>query len=120
MSVSRSRTTYFSAKYHRIAARRGPIRTLVAVQHSILLAIWYILTTSEVYCDRARTTATTPSGKPQHTPRNLRHPTLARRAPHQHHGQSPLLLAVDVLAGLFLICQSIVTGHSGSSSVWGG
>lgn len=51
MSVSRSRTTYFSAKYHRIAARRGPIRALVAVQHSMLLAIWHILTTGEVYCD---------------------------------------------------------------------
>ncbi|MDQ1605675.1 MAG: hypothetical protein QOJ18_42 [Microbacteriaceae bacterium] len=30
------------------------------------------------------------------------------------------LLAVGVLAGLFLIYQSILTGHSGSSSVWGG
>jgi hypothetical protein len=30
------------------------------------------------------------------------------------------LLAVGVLAGLFLIYQSIITGHSGSSSVWGG
>jgi hypothetical protein len=30
------------------------------------------------------------------------------------------LLTVGVLAGLFLIYQSIITGHSGSTSVWGG
>ncbi|MBT2552837.1 hypothetical protein [Arthrobacter sp. ISL-5] len=30
------------------------------------------------------------------------------------------LLTAGVLAGLFLIYQSIITGHSGSSSVWGG
>jgi transposase len=51
ISVSRSRSRYCSAKYHRIGARRGQIRALVAVQHSMLLAIWHILTTGEVYCD---------------------------------------------------------------------
>lgn len=29
-------------------------------------------------------------------------------------------LAVGVLAGLFVIYQSVITGHSGSFSVWGG
>jgi hypothetical protein len=29
-------------------------------------------------------------------------------------------LALGVLAGLFVIYQSVITGHSGSFSVWGG
>ena len=34
------RSTYLGAKYRRIAARRGPVKAIVAVQHAILTAIW--------------------------------------------------------------------------------
>ena len=33
MAASRSKGTYFSAKYRRIASRRGPMKALVAVEH---------------------------------------------------------------------------------------
>jgi transposase len=44
MAVSRSQATYLGAKYRRITARRGPMKALVAVEHSIL-------TTGEVHRD---------------------------------------------------------------------
>jgi transposase len=51
LSVSRSKNTYFAAKYRRIAARRGPRKALVAVEHAILVAIWHIATTGAFYDD---------------------------------------------------------------------
>ncbi|QCO98401.1 IS110 family transposase [Arthrobacter sp. 24S4-2] len=36
MSASRSKDTYLAAKYRRIAARRGPMKAIVAIEHSIL------------------------------------------------------------------------------------
>ena len=51
MAVSRSQTTYLGAKYRRIKSRRGPMKALVAVEHSILTAAWHMLTTGEVYRD---------------------------------------------------------------------
>jgi transposase len=40
MSAARSKGTCLSAKYRRIASRRGPVRAIVAVEHAILIAIW--------------------------------------------------------------------------------
>ena len=51
LTATRSRDTYFSAKYRRIAARRGPMRALVAVQHSMLTAAWHMLTNGDFYQD---------------------------------------------------------------------
>ena len=51
MAAARSKGTYLSAKYRRIAARRGPMKALVAVEHSILTAIWNMLTNGEFYRD---------------------------------------------------------------------
>ena len=51
MAVSRSQTTYLGAKYRRIKSRRGPMKALVAVEHSILTAAWHMLTTGEFYRD---------------------------------------------------------------------
>jgi transposase len=51
MSVARSKSTYFSAKYRRIASRRGPVKAIVALEHAMLVAIWNMLTTGESYCD---------------------------------------------------------------------
>jgi transposase len=50
-AVSRSQTTYLGAKYRRIKSRRGPMKALVGVEHSILTAVWHLLTTGEVYRD---------------------------------------------------------------------
>jgi transposase len=51
LSVSRSKNTYFAAKYRRIAARRGPIKAIVALEHAMLIAIWNMLDTGSLYAD---------------------------------------------------------------------
>lgn len=43
--------TYLSAKYRRIATRRGPMKANVAVQHAMLIAIWHMGTTGTLYDD---------------------------------------------------------------------
>lgn len=44
MSASRTKNTYLAARYRRIAARRGPVRAVVAIERTILTAIWNMLT----------------------------------------------------------------------------
>jgi transposase len=51
LSVARSKNTYFSAKYHRIANRRGPMRAIVAVEHAIVIAAWNLLVNGDFYRD---------------------------------------------------------------------
>jgi|SRR5665811_2065708 len=51
LSAIRSKDTYLSAKYRRIASRRGPMKALVAVEHSMVVAAWHMLTTGEFYRD---------------------------------------------------------------------
>jgi transposase len=49
MSASRSHDTYLAAKYRRIAARRGPIKAIVALEHAMLIAVWHMLTNGVFY-----------------------------------------------------------------------
>jgi transposase len=51
LSASRSKNTYFNAKYRRIAYRRGPMKALVAVEHAMLVAAWNMLSNGEFYRD---------------------------------------------------------------------
>ena len=51
MSVAHAHSTYLSAKYQRIAARRGPKKALVAVEHAILTAVWTMAHTGALYDD---------------------------------------------------------------------
>ena len=51
MAAARSKGTYYSAKYRRIASRRGPIKAVVAVEHTMLVAIWNMLQTGETFSD---------------------------------------------------------------------
>ncbi|WP_299167700.1 IS110 family transposase [uncultured Arthrobacter sp.] len=51
LSASRSKDTYLSVKYRRIAARRGPMKAIVALQHNILTAAWHLLAEGECYQD---------------------------------------------------------------------
>ena len=50
-AASHSKDTYLSAKYHRLAARRGSNRASVAVGHSILVTIYHLLKTRQMYKD---------------------------------------------------------------------
>ena len=51
MSIVNSDGVYLAAKYRRIAARRGPKKALVAVEHTILTAIWSMAHTGALYDD---------------------------------------------------------------------
>lgn len=51
MSVAKQRHTYFGVKYRRLAARRGKMKALVAVQRAMLTAAWHMLTTGAYYQD---------------------------------------------------------------------
>jgi transposase len=44
MSAARSKETYFSVKYRRIASRRGPLKAIVALEHAMLTAIRNMIT----------------------------------------------------------------------------
>ena len=48
-AASRTKATFFSEKYHRIAARRGKKRALIAVGHAQLIAVYIILSTGATY-----------------------------------------------------------------------
>ncbi len=53
--ASRTKTSYLSAQYRRIAARRGAKRAAVAVAHSIIEIVYHLLSTGEVYHDLGAT-----------------------------------------------------------------
>jgi len=48
-AASHTKGTYLSAQYHRIAARRGRKRAIIAVAHSILVIAYTLLRRGEVY-----------------------------------------------------------------------
>ncbi len=50
-AASRTKGSYFSAQYSRIARRRGPNKAAVAVANSILAVIWHVLTNGCIYED---------------------------------------------------------------------
>ncbi len=51
MACSQNPRTYYGARYRRIASRRGPMKANVAIQHSMLIAIWHMGTTGTLYDD---------------------------------------------------------------------
>ena len=48
-AAARSRNTYLSAQYHRLAGRRGKKRAIVAVAHSILVISYHIIQRKEPF-----------------------------------------------------------------------
>ena len=51
MACSQNSHTYLGARYRRIASRRGSQKANVAIQHSMLIAIWHMGTTGAFYQD---------------------------------------------------------------------
>ena len=49
--ASRSKGTFFSARYRKIAKRRGSNKAVMAVAHSMVVAAWHVLTNDEPYFD---------------------------------------------------------------------
>lgn len=50
-AAARTKNTYLSSQYHRIAARRGANRAAVAVAHSILTIVYHILQRKQPYIE---------------------------------------------------------------------
>jgi transposase len=49
--AARTKDTYLSSQYHRLAGRRGKKRALVAVGHSLLVIAYYVLKRGQAYSD---------------------------------------------------------------------
>lgn len=49
LSISRSKTTYLAVRYRRIRARRGALKGIVAVEHTLLVIIWNMLKNGVAY-----------------------------------------------------------------------
>ena len=50
-AATRTKNTYLAAKYRRLAARRGKLRAVVALEHDMLTTIWHMAQTGELYND---------------------------------------------------------------------
>jgi transposase len=50
-AAARTKDSYYSAQYARIARRRGPNKAAVAVANSMLFTIWHLLSTGALYQD---------------------------------------------------------------------
>ena len=50
-SAARTKGSYLAAQYHRLAARRGDRRAIMAVAHSILIIIYHLLRDGTTYQD---------------------------------------------------------------------
>ena len=50
-AAAKTKQTYLSAQYHRLAARRGGKRAALAVAHSILVIAYYIMARGQPYAD---------------------------------------------------------------------
>jgi transposase len=48
-SATHTKDTFLKARYHRLAARRGKKRAIVAVAHAMLVSIWHMLTYRQPY-----------------------------------------------------------------------
>ena len=51
MAAVRTKDTYLSARYRRLAPRLGKKKAIVAVEHSMLTAVWHMLTHNLDYHD---------------------------------------------------------------------
>jgi transposase len=50
-AASRTKDTFLKARYHRLAARRGKKRAIVAIGRSILVSVWHMLSRRQPYQD---------------------------------------------------------------------
>jgi transposase len=55
VSASRTRGSYLKDKYHRLKARRGPMRAALAIAHKILVAAYHMLANGIAYQDLGET-----------------------------------------------------------------
>ena len=68
MACAQNPRTYYGARYRRIASRRGPQKANVAIQHSMLIAIWHMGTTGTLYDDPGADYFHHPAPRARHSP----------------------------------------------------
>lgn len=49
LSASQQKNTYFAVKYRRIASHRGQVKAVVAIEHTMLIAVWNMITTGQAF-----------------------------------------------------------------------
>ena len=52
-AAARTKGSYLQTLYHRLAARRGKKRALMAVAHALVVSGWHMLSQNEVYREPA-------------------------------------------------------------------
>ncbi|HEV3171096.1 MAG TPA: transposase [Actinocrinis sp.] len=72
LAASRTKDTYLGTRYRRLIARTGKKKALVALQHSILIAVWHMLTHNVAYHDLG------PAHFDQLNPERAKHRALAQ------------------------------------------
>ncbi len=55
-AAARTKESYLSERYRRLAARRGDKKAIVAISHEILCACWHMLQTGELYREQGADT----------------------------------------------------------------
>jgi hypothetical protein len=50
-AAARTKNTYLSAQYRRLAARRGKKKAIVALEHTILVIAYHLIKLHELYCE---------------------------------------------------------------------
>jgi len=48
-AATRTKDTFYNARYHKLAARRGKKRALIGVGHSILKSVYHVLSEGVMY-----------------------------------------------------------------------
>lgn len=51
MAAVRTNGTFWQSRYKRLTSRRGPMRALVAIEHSMIITIWNMLTNGTIFED---------------------------------------------------------------------
>ena len=51
LSIARTQGTFLNAKYRRLAKRLGNLQALVAIEHTILVTVWNMITTGAYYTE---------------------------------------------------------------------
>ena len=68
MTAARNKTSFLSARYRRVRARRGHSRALVALERTVLELCWHLLTTDSPITTAAPTTTTNDDQAPLSRP----------------------------------------------------
>lgn len=71
-AAGRAKGTYLAAQYARLRGRRGPAKATVAVGHSILVAVYFMLTRQQPYQDLGPDYFTRRHSPEQHARRHVR------------------------------------------------